>query len=362
MKGLAEFLRILTGSIFVLSGTVKAIDIRGFAFKMEEYFSPAVFDMPFFEKIALPLSIFVVLLEVIFGFFLIFKIKLKKSLYLLVALCIFFAFLTFYSAYYNKVTDCGCFGDAVKFTPWQSFFKDIALLVLLLFLVVQYPKIKWVSGKAKLLQILSLMGISAVVFVLLYGMLREPLIDFRDYPIGTDLNAEKQKIDKDPSVFTTVYTLKNKKTGEEKQVDTDTYTQNDVYWKEGTDWELLSDKTRSELLKQGYKSEVAKFQLTDSKGNDLTAEILQSPHVALLFSYAPEKLSPYAIQKTEKLLVQKYPQITLYGVSPDTKTYKFLKNLQMDATAIKTIARSNPFVLVLEKGVIIDKYPAKDLD
>jgi uncharacterized membrane protein YphA (DoxX/SURF4 family) len=85
--------------------------------------------MSFLENYALELAVFVVALELILGLMLLMKVKLKTTLSALIALCIFFAFLTFYSAYFNKVTDCGCFGDAIKFTPWQSFWKDIALLL-----------------------------------------------------------------------------------------------------------------------------------------------------------------------------------------------------------------------------------------
>ena len=102
----------------------------------------------FLEKYALVFSIIVVLLELILGFMLLMKIKLKESIYALIALCVFFGFLTFYSAYFDVVTDCGCFGDALKFTPWQSFWKDITLLVLLIILAVLYRK-REVSRKRK---------------------------------------------------------------------------------------------------------------------------------------------------------------------------------------------------------------------
>ena len=123
-----HFLRILIALIFIASGFVKAVDVVGFSFKMEEYFSPSVFNFPFLEKHALILAIIVVVLELVFGFLLLIKVRLKSTLSFLIALCVFFAFLTFYSAYFNVVTDCGCFGDALKFTPWQSFWKDIVLL------------------------------------------------------------------------------------------------------------------------------------------------------------------------------------------------------------------------------------------
>ena len=145
-------LRYIVALIFIASGFVKAVDLKGFSFKLEEYFSTIVFDLPFLEKYALAFSIIVVVLELILGFMLLMKIKLKQTLYALIALCVFFGFLTFYSAYYNVVTDCGCFGDALKFTPWQSFWKDITLLFLLLILAVLYrnrEEDEKVKGQAK---------------------------------------------------------------------------------------------------------------------------------------------------------------------------------------------------------------------
>ena len=123
-----RILRYIIAIIFIISGFVKAVDVKGFSFKLEEYFSPDVFNLPFFEKYTLEIAVFVVALELILGLMLLMKVKLKTTLLSLIALCVFFAFLTFYSAYFNKVTDCGCFGDAIKFTPWQSFWKDMALL------------------------------------------------------------------------------------------------------------------------------------------------------------------------------------------------------------------------------------------
>ena len=116
-----HILRIAVALIFIASGFVKAVDVVGFSFKLEEYFSPSVFNMPFMESQALTIAVVVVALELILGFMLLLKIRLKFTLTALIALCVFFGFLTFYSAYFNKVTDCGCFGDAITFTPWESF-------------------------------------------------------------------------------------------------------------------------------------------------------------------------------------------------------------------------------------------------
>lgn len=352
-----KILRILIALIFIASGFVKAVDVVGFSFKLEEYFSPSVFNMPFFEKLALPIAIFVVVLELFLGVMLLFRIQLKKTLIALIALCVFFAFLTFYSAYFNKVTDCGCFGDALKFTPWQSFAKDLILLFGLILVWFLYKK-DFVKPEKRNSVKISLLVISVLisVFVIGFGILNEPLIDFRDYKTGTDLNAERKKIAEDPSVYKTFYNLKNKKTGVEKEVNQDEYVNVKEYWEEGSPWEIQEGKNSSKLIKEGYSSEISKFRLEDETGNDVTESLLKQPKVLLLFSYRPETVENSGMN--EKLAaISKKRNVPVYEVSPSTKKLTAFPKLFMDATAIKTIARSNPFVLILQNGKIVDKEP-----
>lgn len=364
IKGL---LRFIIAVIFIASGFVKAVDLVGFSFKMEEYFSPSVFNMPFLEKFALLFSIIVVVLELFLGFLLLLKLKLKFTLSALIALCIFFGFLTFYSAYFNVVTDCGCFGDAIKFTPWESFVKDVVLLVGLIILFVLYRKEfkkkdaysdnnKPENNKFKSVAFGVFCGIMIVIMTI--GIINEPIIDFRDYKIGTDLKAEKAKILKNPFEYKTFYSMKNTKTGEVLKVNSDDYVNQTKYWKEGSPWKIEEGKNESKLVKEGYKSEIVKFKIEDPAGIDLTDEVINAPKAILVFSYHPKEVSPELIKNVEaKVNAQK--GAVIYGVSTDQNTFKTIKNAMMDGTAIKTIARSNPFVLVLEKGKIVDKQPAK---
>jgi len=360
-----KFLRIIIALIFIASGFVKAVDVVGFSFKLEEYFSAPVFNMPFFEKFALPIAIFVVALELVLGIMLLLKLHLKKLLIALIALCIFFAFLTFYSAYFNKVTDCGCFGDAIKFTPWQSFIKDIILLIGLIILWFWYKKdfIKN-ENKSSFRKSVLVISLVATAFIIGFGIINEPLIDFRDYKIGTDMNVEKAKISKDPSVYKTFYILKNNRTGEEKEVNQDDYVNDKKYWEEGSPWEILEGKNISKLMKEGYSSEISKFKLEDENGNDKTDEILHLPKVILLFSYQPEDFLKNKNEAKEfRTLFEKkinQQKIPVFEVSSSNQKLTGFPKLSMDATAIKTIGRSNPLVLTLENGKIINKDPAVD--
>lgn len=351
-------LRFLVAIIFIASGLVKAIDVVGFSFKLEEYFSPTVFNLPFLESLALLIAIFVVALEIILGFTLLLKIGVKKTLGAMIALCVFFAFLTFYSAYFDKVTDCGCFGDAIKFTPWQSFIKDIVLLVALLILWVFYKNESESEDVESSRKMILGLSIVATAFIIFWGWFYEPLVDFRDYKIGTNLNTERQKIAANPSEFKTFYSLKNKKTNEIKEVNQDDYVADSQYWKEGTDWEIDSDKTTSKMVKQGYKSEITKFKIDDENGVDITEDILKAPKAILVFCYKPKTADAEVLKKIDEQVSQ-IKDAKVIGVSTQPGTFKKLPNASMDMTASKTIARSNPFVLVLENGKIVEKLPAK---
>lgn len=358
-----NILRYIIAIIFIASGFVKAIDVKGFSFKLEEYFSPDVFNLTFLQNFTLEIAIFVVALELVLGLMLLLKMKLKCTLISLIALCVFFAFLTFYSAYFNKVTDCGCFGDAIKFTPWQSFWKDITLLFGLLILWILNKKSGTLNNEKGFLKIPFLgIGILISAFIIYYGIANEPLIDFRDYKIGTDLNLEKQKIAANPSEYKTSYTMKNTKTGEEKVVGQDDFVNQKEYWEEGTPWQIQKGKEVSVLVKQGYQSSIDKFKLEDENGNDITDQIIRSPKVYLIFSYKPKEISYGAhpseeIQEKLEMVAGKSP---IYEISTEKSDLLGFQHLTMDATAIKTIARSNPFVLVLKNGKIVEKKSLED--
>ncbi|SDE48629.1 BT_3928 family protein [Riemerella columbipharyngis] len=353
-----KILRLLVGAVFIVSGFVKAVDAKGFSFKLEEYFSAQVFDLPMLERLALPISIFVVGLELVLGIMLFLGLHIKKVLSMMIALCVYFAFLTFYSAYYNKVTDCGCFGDAIKFTPWESFAKDIVLLVFILILWVLYRKDFRKNENRSSLRI-SVLVVSVVMsgWVIAQGIRHQPIIDFRDFKVGTDLKAEKQKIAKNPSEYKTFYVLKNTKTKEEKKVSQDDYI-NKNYWQDST-WMIEEDKTTSELIKDGYHSEVSKFKIEDAGGNDFTDGILDKKNVVLLFVSNPEdNVDVSLIHQVKTKELKKNPNIEFEVVS--TAPVKGFENLYMDGTTLKTIARNNMFILVLNKGKIVDKASVED--
>ncbi|MGA9211544.1 MAG: DoxX family protein, partial [Kaistella sp.] len=137
------------------------------------------------------------------------------------------------------------------------------------------------------------------------------------------------------------------------------YVNEKKYWEEGSPWKIEDGKTTSKIVKQGYESEIAKFKPESPEGIDLTEEILKAPKAILIFSYQPGNIDPELLAKTEAKIKAEKGAFIL-GVSTSPNTFKTINNAMMDGTAIKTIARSNPFVLILENGKIVNKKPAKD--
>jgi len=147
MKYITHLCRILVGGLFIFSGLIKLNDPLGFSYKLQEYFSPDVLNIPFLEPYALGISIFVVVLEVVLGVFLLIGYKPKFTVWSLFAMIVFFTFLTFYAWYFEKVKDCGCFGDFLKLKPVESFIKDLILLALIVVLLIGLKHIKPLFSK-----------------------------------------------------------------------------------------------------------------------------------------------------------------------------------------------------------------------
>src|ERR1700759_4535417 len=137
--------RIFVGILFIFSGLIKINDPLGFSYKLQEYF--AVFHMTFLDGFALTIAIILCVFEITLGFCLLIGVRPAKVAWGLLLLTIFFGFLTFYSAVFKVVQTCGCFGDAIPLTPWQSFTKDMILLALVLVIFANRKSIKPLSSE-----------------------------------------------------------------------------------------------------------------------------------------------------------------------------------------------------------------------
>ena len=370
MKFITQLSRVLVGALFIFSGFIKLNDPVGFSYKLDEYFAPDVLNLPFLQPFALVIALVVVILEVLLGVALLIGYQRKLTSWLLLLMIIFFTFLTFYSAYFNKVTDCGCFGDAIPLTPWQSFGKDVVLTILILLIFLNQQYIKPVLGKtggnvvmALSLTICSLFGN--------YVLKHLPAIDFRAYAVGKSItNGMKsaEELGLEPTKYGTIYSMKNKDSGEEKKVSSEAYVSDK--WYEKKEWEMLTEKTETVVLSKGYEPPVHDFVIT-YEDEDITDKILNMPAVFLVVSYRMEladakafaTINPFA-EKAEAAGIPFYGACASLPEMVEQKRHEWQTPFPfatMDETTLKTIVRSNPGIVLLEQGKVVGKWHYNDL-
>ena len=360
MKYLVGVVRIFVGILFIISGFIKLNDPVGFSFKLEEYFSQGVLDLPFLMPYALAISMLVVIVEVLVGVMLILGYKRKLTLGTLLAMIVFFTFLTFYSAYFNKVTDCGCFGDAIKLTPWESFTKDVILLVLIAILIVGRNYIAPLL-KPKAVTAVLLASLLACVGYVYYVLNHLPVIDFRPYEIGKNI-AEGMSVPPGAPKAIFEYRWKFNVGGEEE-----------IYITEGdypsVDGEFIDVETTE--LQAGYEPPVHDFTI-EQDGEDFASALLQEPKLMMVVAYDLRKSNLAVFEQINEVantaLENGYKVIGMSASGPDqTAVLKEKYDLAFDfyftdETTLKTIVRSNPGILLLEKGTIKQKVHYNDLE
>ena len=317
IKLLVHLSRIFVGAMFIFSGFVKLVDPIGSQYKFQEYFGESVLNLEFLIPFALPFSILLIIVEIMLGVMLLLGYKSKLTVWSLLGLTTLFLFLTWYSAYYNKVTDCGCFGDAIKLTPWETFWKNVILIGLILLLLIRVKDIKEIFSKkiTFALTLLSLISFSSITFHVLNHL---PIIDFRAYAVGKNI-PEGMEFPEDPNELPPVHD----------------------------------------------------FMLEDTQ-NDLAPQILAMDKVMLVIVYNADKSDEegfVAIKKvTDKAISKGY---NVYGVSASFEDDLILMQnkynlpfnfLFCDETTLKTMIRANPGIMILSKGTVTGKWNWNDAD
>lgn len=360
MKYLVGFSRVFVGVLFVISGLIKLNDPVGFSFKLEEYFSVGVLDLPFLMPYALSLAFFVVVVEVLLGVFLLLGYMTKWTLWSLLSMIIFFTFLTFYSAYFNKVTDCGCFGDAIKLTPWESFTKDIVLGLFIVVLIMGQKHIKAFLSKS-ITHVLVLGCFTAAVVFGYWVLNHLPVIDFRPYKIGANI-PEGMSTPKNAPTAIYRYDWVFNVNGEERIISTEKDYPN-------VDGEFLRVNTTK--IQEGYTPPIHDFTI-ERDGVDHTASIMMVPKLVLVIGYDLAKSNAEGFKavavSTKKAHEAGYEVIGMSASSPE-QSEDIIKKYGLgfdfyftDQTTLKTIVRSNPAILILEHGTITQKKHFNDFN
>lgn len=369
--------RLIVGLLFIFSGLIKANDPMGFGYKLQEYFH--VFGMGFLNDFSDWIAIIICALEIILGALLILGIAGKKVAWGLLILIIFFTFLTFYSAFFEAVKSCGCFGDAIPLTPWESFIKDLVLLGLIIPLFIYRDRITPIIKSLFTRNLLTLFIIIASFGIGIYTLYFLPFVDFLPYKEGNNI-PELRKIPEgaEPDVYEHVYQLKNKTTGEVRKV-TDKEYLGDKLW-EDDNLEVIGEP-ESKLIKKGFQLAIPDLIISDMEGTDRTDEITSNPYYNfIVVSTDLTKLSPLDFKALDKInttireLSEDYNIRAILATASSSDDVNYLNDqmdlvletFYVDAVPLKSMVRSSPGVLLMLNGTVVKKwskynFPSKEV-
>lgn len=344
----ARIARILVGIVFIFSGLIKLNDPVGTQIKFEEYFEVFAQDIPllhgFFMALVpatLALSVLFCAAEIILGVALLVSYKPKVTVWLLFFLIVFFTFLTFYSAYFNRVTDCGCFGDAIKLKPWTSFGKDVILTILILFIIGHRNRLRnrntgWLVG---LTIVLTLgLGIYAVEFL--------PPLDLLPYAVGKNIPAQLKP--SEPLRYKYILEKDGKTTEFEKYPTDQSYKFKEMV--------LVNESAKPKITDYRVWNDDVDFTQETFTGNKLFIIVKNTTDIDAGSLPAIRTLAEGLQGSTVS------PYILTSVSDDDIKTFRKefqLENVpyyKADATVLKTIMRSNPGTWLMHNGTVRGKW------
>lgn len=355
-----NFIRIFVGVLFIFSGLIKANDPLGLSYKMNEFFE--VWKMESFVAYSLYISIAMIIFEILAGVAMIIGYAYRSVSFLILLLTIFFTFLTGYAVLSGKIKECGCFGDCIPLQAHQSFIKDIVLLILVTILFISRNKIE---------SFLSRITGTIVIFITLvlslgvqiYVLRNLPFVDCLAYKVGTDIWKDMQMPpNATPDVYKTL--LVYEKDGKRIEFTEEQFMADSTLW-DNPAYKYIDSK--SELVKKGTGlPKIQDFSVRDFAGQDYTeALLLDEGYSYLLFVKDADKVSG-KMDDLKSLIKQCHNKgIGFYILSANdeatTNRFKTRFGLDADAYAIdgtmcKTAMRSNAGLMLIKKGVIINKW------
>jgi uncharacterized membrane protein YphA (DoxX/SURF4 family) len=360
MKFQSGFSRLLTGIVFVFSGFVKAVDPMGSTYKFTDYFY--AFNMPSLEIFSLPLAIILSNLELLIGISMLTGYRIRLGAWILTVFMVLFTILTLYLGIANPVSDCGCFGDAIIMTNWQTFFKNLILLPFVAVIFLRRNKIIPVYRDYQEWVYLAMFAV-LILALQVYSLRHLPPLDFRPYNIGTYI-PDKMTIPEGMPLDEYQTFLYYEKDGTVEE-----FTEDNFPWDDST-WTFVDSK--HVLVSKGYEPPIHDFTIVDQDGFDLTDMILADPEYSMiLVSDNFTKADPEALVKANDLaLYCSSRNCSFYCISassaPEVEEISSTLGLlyeiyTTDEITLKTIIRSNPGLMLLKNGVILNKWHASDL-
>ncbi|MCW5908995.1 MAG: DoxX family membrane protein [Chitinophagales bacterium] len=261
-----------------------------------------------------------------------------------------------------KVTDCGCFGDFIKLKPWETFYKDVVLDVMILMLVLSVKHVRPVFTDTARTGIAFVTGIASLVFCLYNVYMNEPMIDFRPYKVGNDVvELRKEKV---PAKIEMLFVYKNKNTGEVKE-----YGMNDLAGLNYDELEFVERKDK--VLDPGIPAKITNLRIENDEGADITDDLLSDENYSMMVvSYNLKKSNKSAFKQLNEIAKAcEKAGVNFYAVTTnDGKVEAFRHEHQTaypfyhaDETPLKTIIRSNPGLVLFKKGVVVNKWHYRHL-
>ncbi len=363
IKILKHLARILFGLVFIFSGFVKGIDPWGSAYKFTDYFHAMGLDAIVWA--AFPLGVLLSFAEFAIGVAYLFNWRMKIFSWLGLLFMLFFTPLTLWIALKNPVTDCGCFGDALVISNWETFYKNLVFIVLA---IVVFVNRSWFDNQVKTKTPLVL---SLVTFVAYFGIVYHsynhlPIFDFRPYKVGVNIPDAMTVPEGAPQdEYENIFYYKNKNTGEVEKFDEENYP-----WQDTVNWEFHD--MESNLIQEGYEPPIHDFRIETTDGeNIIDFFTYDENYVFMLVAYDLHKSSTKSQDEINTLadwaMQQGYSFICLTSTLPDESMafaqangtpYEFFN---CDEITLKTMIRSNPGLIVIKDGTILEKWHYNDI-
>lgn len=351
--------RTLLALTFLFSGFVKAVDPLGTVYKIQDYLHEGFGGI---FQWAIPAAgvaaVCLIALEWLLGIAMLLNVRTQWTSWITLLFYCIMTPLTLYIAIANPVSDCGCFGDALVITNWQTFWKNIILLLLSICLVICRKAIPelfswWMEI------IIALAALGSVAGIMGYSYTHLPQIDFRPYKVGNHIPT-LMEIPDDAEVDQYEITLIYAKDGKEQTFTLENYPKGDP------EWTFVDQK--SVLIKKGYVPPIHDFEIETLEGDYITQDILESEEpVALVVMYDLTKTDTTQLEKLMHM-IHEYPRVYFLTASGEEEIFAFAEELGWDEETtystfcftdpitLKTIVRANPGVIVVQNGTIIDKY------
>lgn len=363
MNFLINLVRFIVGVLFIFSGLVKANDPLGLSYKMQEFFE--LWGMHALNDYTLAFSVIMIAFEIIAGVAVLVGWKMNLFSWLLLLLIIFFTFLTGYAVITGKPKECGCFGDCIPLTATQSFIKDLVLLALILFLFVVRKRIKPLFGTRNNIVALFFSAIFSLAFMW-YTLLHLPVVDCLPYKIGKEIKKE-MKLKEGALADSTVITFVYKKAGKEVEFTADNFPE------DYSDSLYSFVKRYDKVVRQGNALPAIKdFTLTNAAGVIVTDSILSAPGYKLFWfvrqNYNEGDWIVAADALEKEATIKSIPSVLITSIPLEQLSQQQISLFQRlfpvtcDVTAVKTAARANPTVYLVNGDVIVNKWSYADLN